>query len=190
MALRHYAGDFDCSDCRRKRLTAAYFSKSMANKKRSDPSAQLRCLDCVVKLAESERQAALRRSEISSSTPDSAGDNLTCSVCSEVLPQLSFSGSQRRKGVDARCMRCIAEGEEAERKKSEEDKAGALRAAQDGSTNLGPNASAMERLVAASTETAEEANFVTGLKPVKLGRRGRGGSWRSRGPGRGTTSKK
>jgi hypothetical protein len=52
--------------------------------------------------------------------------------------------------------------------------------------NADPKATLAERLAAASIEAAAEGELVTGLKPVKLGRRGRGGgTWRGRGRARG-----
>lgn len=184
MSLRSYAGDFECSVCSRKRLTAASFSKSMANKKRSNPGAPLKCLECVEKAAVAERNAALRRSENAASVAGEEEVILKCKVCEKDLPVTSFSASQRRKTDGARCTPCVTDSETLERQKNEETKAQSLKTAQESYEKLGANASAAERLLAAASETAEEAKFVTGLKPVKLGRRGRG-SWRSRGRGRG-----
>lgn len=188
MALRSYAGDFECSVCRQKRLTAASFSKSMANKKRANPGASLKCLECVEKAAVAERHAAQQRSENAASTAGEDEAVLKCKLCERDLPMSSFSASQRRKSDGARCTPCVSDTEKIERRKNEESKAQSLKNAQDSCEQLGANASAAERLLAAASETAEEANFVTGLKPVKLGRRGRGGSWRSRGRGRGSST--
>lgn len=188
MALRQYAGDFDCSECSQKRLTASSFSKSMVNKKRSDANALMRCLECVAKVAAAERQAALERSRNASAIPDDVDTPLECKACARELPHTSFSVSQRRKGDNGRCTSCIVEAEESEQLKILEGNVQALKAAQDRHVQLDSNASGTERLLAAASETAEEAKFVTGLNPVKLGRRGRGGSWRARGRGRGAAT--
>lgn len=188
MSLRQYAGDFDCSECRQKRLTAASFSKSMANKKRMNPDALLKCLECVAKAAAAERNAAQERSVKASAAAGEAEAIVNCVSCGSELPVSSFSASQRRKSDGARCMPCVSEAEEKEKQKNEAGKSESLKTAQESYEQLGANASASERLLAAARETAEEANFVTGLKPVKLGRRGRGGSWRSRGRGRGAST--
>lgn len=188
MSLRSYAGDFDCSVCRQKRLTAASFSKSMANKKRANPGAPLKCLECVEKAAVAERNAAQERSENAGAAAVEEEAVVKCKGCEKDLPMSSFSASQRRKTDGARCIPCVSDTEKRERQKVLESKAQSLETAQKSYEQLGANASAAERLLAAAAETAEEAKFVTGLKPVKLGRRGRGGSWRNRGRGRGSSS--
>lgn len=187
MSSRHYAGDFECVDCRRKRLTAASFSKTMANKKRSNPDAPLRCLECVAKRAEEERAAAVEKSlkaaSIQSSGEDGGqgdGELLECSACKQNLAVTSFSSKQRRKETGARCNTCIATSEATERSRVEKAKLEKLQEAQ-GEAAAAAGGTAISRVHAAANETAEEARFVTGLKPVKLGR-GRG-SWRARARG-------
>lgn len=191
MASRNWAGDFECCDCRRKRLTAASFSKSMANKRRADPYALIRCLECVAKRAQEERAAALAKSNAAANScdtnsPDSPADaqSLQCSACQRDLPLSSFSAKQRRKQAGARCSECVTTAEAEERIKNSQASVDALRNAQESSI-AAAGGSARDRLAAAANETAEEASFVTGLKPVKLGR-GRG-SWRSRARGRGAS---
>jgi hypothetical protein len=189
MSSRQYAGDFECADCRRKRLTAASFSKSMANKRRSNPAAPLRCLECVAKLAEEERLASLERSRAALAQTEGPDEvPVECSRCARALPPASFSAKQRRREAGARCSECIASAEAAERERTGQLGADALKAAQEASEALPPTASGMERLEAAAAETAQEATFVTGLQPVKLGGRGPVGSWRARGRGRGVSA--
>lgn len=174
MESRRYAGDFSCDDCRKKRLTAASFSMSMATKKRRHPSASLRCLDCVASLAASERAQACSASECDNASP------MTCSACEKSLPQSRFSGKQRRKDKP-RCADCVTKAEEKEALEIAKVKDKKLEDAREVVQHLPAGASAAERLKALAAETAAEAESVTGLKPVKClgGRRGRGG--RSRG---------
>lgn len=47
VAVETWAGDFDCSVCRRKRLPAVAFSGNMQQRKRKDPEAALKCKACV-----------------------------------------------------------------------------------------------------------------------------------------------
>ena len=57
VAVNNWAGDFDCSVCHRKRLTASEFSKKMQEKKRRGEGG-LKCKPCVEKAAQAERDAA------------------------------------------------------------------------------------------------------------------------------------
>lgn len=186
MASQNWAGDFDCGDCRQKRLTAASFSKSMANRKRADPSAPLRCLECVAKRAEEERAVAVAKSRATDISDDvdhsSSVEYLRCSACNRDLTPTAFSAKQRRKETGARCSECITKAEAAERAKLSQASKEELCTAQKASS-AAKGGSAVERLMASANETAVEASIVTGLKPVKLGR-GRG-SWRARARGRG-----
>ena len=73
VAVAGWAGDYDCSVCRRKRLTASEFSKKMQEKHRADPKAALKCKQCVDKAAQAERDASAAKAaaagSLSSPTP-------------------------------------------------------------------------------------------------------------------------
>jgi hypothetical protein len=181
-----YAGDFDCSVCRQKRLTAEFFSKSMQAKRRANPSAPLKCRECVATAAEAERAKAVAAA---ATIPDDAvkqfDEPITCSTCKLERQTACFTAKQRSKLLNARCADCITKAEEAERSSTENPAGDALRAAQAESERAVKSGSAADRLRAAAAEAAAEATMVTGLKPLKMGL-GRGGSRRGRGVGRGT----
>jgi len=63
-----WAGDFSCSECGRKRLIAADFSKSQVQKRQKDPEAKLKCKACVEKCASDERAAAAARQQAAAAT--------------------------------------------------------------------------------------------------------------------------
>jgi Stc1 domain len=188
-AVSQYAGDFECSLCRRKRLTAASFSKSMAAKYRADPSALIKCIDCVASQKEQEcRIAAEKAASLCTSSatgdqvvafPDQA-ESRECCACQRALPATSFSAKQRRKAVEeSRCTECVAAREAEDMRAGSIRKLQALQTAQEHAQdgNSGPNC---EKLHVLTAESAAEAEYVTGLKPIRIGR-GRGGSWRARG---------
>mgnify|MGYP001405179848 CR=1 FL=1 len=58
VAVNNWAGDFECSVCRRKRLTASEFSKKMQERYKKDGNGALKCKICVDKAAADERAAA------------------------------------------------------------------------------------------------------------------------------------
>ena len=51
VAVNNWAGDFECSVCRRKRLTASEFSKKMQERYKKDGNGALKCKVCVDKAA-------------------------------------------------------------------------------------------------------------------------------------------
>jgi hypothetical protein len=192
-----YAGDFECVVCRCKRLTAASFSKTMVEKRRKNPAALIKCVDCVMKLAADEARAAAVKAAAPCSDPTTETDTTIsdegvamkeCSSCHLSLSIASFSGKQRRKGDEvARCLTCVAAAESEELQAGRARKSQALHEAQE-RANLGESTSAIDRVRAAADECAAEAEFITGLKPILLGR-GRGKSWRGRGRAGSTASR-
>jgi hypothetical protein len=187
--VSQYAGDFGCGACHRKRLTAASFSKSMAAKYRADPSALIKCIDCVALQTEQECRIAAEKAA-SLCTPSTTGDQVVafpdqaesreCCACQCSLPPTSFSAKQRRKCVgESRCTECVAARE------AEDVRAGSIRRSQALQTAQGiaqdaNSGSQCQKLHVLTEESAAEAEYVTGLKPIRIGR-GRGGSWRARG---------
>ena len=53
-----WAGNFDCSECGRKRLTAQDFSKAQAEKFRKDEKFKMTCKNCVSAKQEKGRRSA------------------------------------------------------------------------------------------------------------------------------------
>jgi hypothetical protein len=176
-----WAGNYDCSICRRKRLTASAFSRKQLEKHKHDEAAALKCKDCVASEGEKERQQAAAAT-IGAQDPSSEGELFKCGVCSRKLHKSSFSKTQiQRSPEERKCVECTskleAEADLAARAKRTEK----LAKAQSETTFADEPRS---KLAALSAESAAEAELVTGLKPIRLGRRGRGrGSGRGRGRG-------
>ena len=187
-----WAGNFDCSECGRKRLTAQDFSKAQAEKFRKDEKFKMTCKNCVSAKQEKERaDAAARVADAGPKGTLAAGDDAehVCSSCNVPRPASAYTRNQILKGpTKQRCSECVAKAEaaataasgaggEAHQEKLKEARAAAAKAEASGS--------AAEKLKASSQVAALEAELVTGLKPIKLGStrgRGRGGgSWRGRG---------
>mmetsp|Transcript_25149 Transcript_25149/g.68164 ORF Transcript_25149/g.68164 Transcript_25149/m.68164 type:complete len:188 (+) Transcript_25149:57-620(+) len=177
---QQWAGNFDCSVCRRKRLVGAEFSKNALEKYRRDPTIQLKCKACVELAAKEERaQAAERQNQ---QPRGDEQEEYACSACSQTLPGVSFSRAQLSKGPDKRrCQECISTAEAAEMQASAEKYQERLREAKLAMQKAEATGTAAEKLATSSAYSAIEAEKVTGLKPIKLS----GGRGHGRGRGRG-----
>eukprot|EP00912_Choanoflagellata_sp_UC4_P001907 UC4_evm7s1221 len=175
-----WAGDFTCFECRRKRLTASAFSKSMVNKRLKNPDAKIKCKECVQKEAEAERAAAVARSASEVYSSD-IPEFYICTKCEKTLPTYNFSRGQlsKKKSGNQRCKNCIDKAQQKERDSAAQKSLERLEDARKISEATG-SSKTLDALAALSVETATEAELVTGLKPVTLGR-GRGRRGRGRG---------
>ena len=110
VAVNNWAGDFECSVCRRKRLTASEFSKKMQERYKKDGNGALKCKICVDKAAADERAAAAAKTK--AAAPSATTDTATCAACKENLPVSAFTKPQLKKGpAKQRCQPCIAKAE-------------------------------------------------------------------------------
>ena len=182
VAVQNWAGDFDCSVCRRKRLTASEFSKKMQEKKRAGKT-DLKCKQCVTAAEKVERAAAVAKTATSSTTASSAvatADSLPCGACGTARPESAYSKPQLKKGDKRRCGACIESADAADAASKDQKANATLKDAQRAAKLADATGSVVEKLRANAALAAAEAELVTGLKPICLGR-GRG---RSRGGGR------
>lgn len=205
-----WAGDFSCSECGRKRLTAAEFSKRSVQKRRANPEAAIKCKTCVAKGIAAEQEAASSKPATTTSTSGSGGGGggnsalaateYVCSACGKSLPAVEYSGSQlhvkKLAANKQRCRGCVADANAREAEEAQANRQAGLTAAREATRALPKSSSAGETLAALSRESAAEAQLVTGLSPIQLGSgrgrsrgrgrgRGAGGSWRARGRARG-----
>ena len=127
VSVNNWAGDFECSVCRGKRLTASEFSKKMQERYKKDGNGALKCKGCVDKAAADERAAAAAKTQTAGSTETAA-----CSSCKENLPASAFTKPQLKKGpAKQRCQPCILKAEQSEQTSSQDKKAAALQAARE-----------------------------------------------------------
>lgn len=170
VGVAKWAGDLECSVCRRKRLIANEFSKKMLEKRRAEPQAALKCKQCVEATAAAERGAA------SSGT----GEPQVCAACERTLAASEFTKPQLKKGPGKqRCTTCVeasVASQEATRQASKEAALAEAKRAVDAA------GSAAERLAASSKLAALEGELVTGVAPRRSSSsfKGRGGSALSR----------
>lgn len=194
-----WAGNFDCSVCRRKRLVGEEFSKKALEKYRKT-GGQLRCKQCMQQQEEKERQAAAAKrlasssggatnNETDSSSNGGVDETLQCKACQKELTAGQFNKNQWSKGAGkARCRECVEKALLDEKQQQASSQASKMQAAKDkvAQANASKNPAAILR--AESEMAALEAEIVTGLKPIRMNRgsggRGRGGG-RSSGRGRG-----
>lgn len=190
-----WAGDFNCVVCRQKRLTAASFSKRMVERHRRE-GAPLTCKVCVEAAAAAERTAAASKSAAAAGTSTAGpadgepASDPVCSACGTAKPASTFTRAQLQKGPSKqRCSECVAAAEAASSSEADVKWETRYKEAKEAARKADAVGSAAEKLKAHSTVAAIEAEKVTGLKPVILGRGGRGrGSWRGAARGRGLSS--
>ena len=143
----------------------------------------MKCKKCVAEAEEKERKAAASK-QLSAAVTD---ETRTCAKCSKKLGQDAFNKNQWNKGEGkARCRSCVEQSlaeEAAQQKQSKDDK---MQKAKEDVERAKASGSASAVLKAESVLSALEAEKVTGLKPVKMGR-GRG---RTSGRGRGRDSRR
>jgi len=184
-------------------LVAAEFSKKQLEKRAREPETPVKCKQCVEAVAAEERkQAAARQAEritatsaAGSSAPavdisDKGADALqVCTSCGRSLARDSFNRSQLVKGAGKqRCRECVEKAEQSSASASAVKQDAAIEDARKALQAAEVTGSAAQTLAASSKLAALEAEQVTGLKPVVLGKGGlgRGGGWRGRsGSGRG-----
>lgn len=171
VGVKNWAGDFDCSVCKRKRLIASEFSKKMQEKRRKDPSSKLKCKQCVESAEKAEREAAAAAAK---GGKDDEEEPQVCSSCRQSLPASKFTKPQLKKGPSKqRCSECVAAATEAENKKGALDKEAALEEAKKAAARAEASGTVAEKLATSAKLAALEGEMVTGLKPKKpLYRRG------------------
>ena len=150
----------------------------------------LKCKQCVQAVETAEREAAARRklseAAATAAAGNSGGDHtietLVCAKCQTSLSSDRYNKTQWNKGPgQSKCRPCVEASLVAEQAQQAQGKADKLAAAKE---RLAAATTMAERVTAESEVAALEAQKVTGLQPVRLGR-GRGGSGRGRGGGSG-----
>lgn len=184
-----WAGNFDCSVCRRKRLVGAEFSKKALEKYRKTGGA-LKCKTCTAAQEEKERLAAAAKKATASTTSDTISANandppVTCAKCKKSLPPTDFNRNQIAKKEKARCRKCVEEAIQLEESSIKSSKEAKLQEILKKIQEMEKKGDIAGRVRYESELSALEAEHVTGLKPVKMGNAGVRGSWRSRSKGGG-----
>jgi len=131
-----------------------------------------------------ERKAATDRANNAPGNSISTFPPISCASCKKSLPYSSFNKNQYNKGTSkGRCRACVEKSLEDEKQQTADKKSDKLKAAK---AKVDRAKTPMEKLKAESELSALEAEHVTGLKPMKMGRGGgRRGRFSSRGGGRG-----
>jgi hypothetical protein len=197
-----WAGNFDCTVCRRKRLMADEFSKSSLDKHRKTGQT-LQCKPCVAKQEQEKRMEAARNKNnknININNNDNDDDNnnekRTCAgLCNQLLSMDSYNRNQWSKPEGkSRCRSCVEKSIKEDENQQQNNKDGKIDDARKKleELKLSKTATAREIVAAESVVAAFEAEKVTGLKPIRMGGRGRGGGGgkisSGRGGGRGRTT--
>ena len=186
-----WAGNFDCSVCRRKRLMAEEFSKSSLEKHRKTGQA-MRCKQCTAKQEQQKRAAKANTSstnnnEDANDANDANETRMCAGPCQKVLKKDAYNRNQWSKPVGkSRCRECVEKAiqeESNQQKNSKDDKIESLRK-KIADLRLSKTSTPQQIVAAESELAAIEAEKVTGLKPIKLGGRG-GRARRNYGAGRG-----
>ena len=177
------AGDFMCSGCRRKRLTAQAFSKSQVKKALANHKAggelAARCLDCT-RASEPEpepEQGSAPSTPAPSTRGAAAAESLLCTACKADKPPSAFSRKMLTKpAATRRCSECVAQSQAKDGAKKQASRETAV------AGGVKPTSAKGAAFLAAMEESAAEAEVITGMS-VKRGR-GRAAGGRGRGRGR------
>lgn len=176
-----WAGQFDCTVCRRKRLMAAEFSKKALEKHRQQGT-PLKCKACVEASQKEEQAAAASKRQSDANDKEERA----CATCKKELPASEYNRNQWSKGEGkARCRSCVEQAVAAEAASSQQSKQAAITKAREDVARAKATGKSSEILRAESVLSALEAEQVTGLKPVRMSGRGGGGRGRGRFSGRG-----
>jgi hypothetical protein len=155
---------------------------------------KLKCKQCVQRAEEEERQqAASKRAAAAGhdqSTNNKIEEQRTCAGCHKLLDLDSFNRNQWNKGEGkSKCRPCVEQAVVLDAEQSKASKQAKLEAAREKVLQATGSGNAQAILKAESELSALEAEQVTGLKPVKMGRGGgrgrKGRSTTGRGGGRG-----
>ncbi|GMI12720.1 hypothetical protein TrVE_jg1673 [Triparma verrucosa] len=150
---------------------------------------EITCKACVAKREEEQISKSLEQTKVSDGSADSADGELhECAACKKNLAAALFNKNQlRNKGPGKqRCIECVKSAVNAENaalavKKDEE-----MVKLREETKKAGKGGG--KSLAAACREAAGEGERVTGLKPIVLGRGGRGKWRRGGGAGRGVSA--
>jgi hypothetical protein len=103
VSVSTWAGDFDCSSCRRKRLPASAFSNAQCVKRQKNLDAALTCNECVEQRVARERPAAAAKAASATTAVGEGGSGgvFECAACKQSLPAAAFSRAQINNKVGA-----------------------------------------------------------------------------------------
>lgn len=145
---------------------------------------------CVAKDEQEERKAAAAASKRQPANNAQANINdettrKSCAACHKTLACDAFNRNQWNKGEGkARCRSCVEASLAQEATKQQQSKDEAIRQAREEVERAKASGKAQDILKAESALSALEAEKVTGLKPIKMGRgKGRGAGGGGRGGG-------
>ena len=191
-------GQFDCSGpCKRARLPAVEFSNAQLKKIRAHPETKIVCAKCIQQQQQQRVKNDLEASEVLQLSKDvdetltidgkrdDDGGLFECSVCKQHKAASDFARSQlRNKGPGKqKCTKCASEADAKANPKKADVKT-LLEEAREASRKA-ELTNAPDKLKIFAREAALEAEAVTGLKPKRIGGRGRGrGRGRETGRGR------
>lgn len=161
-----WAGSFNCDFCSKKRLSADNFSnKALENHRKSNKP--LKCKECIEAAQKAEQSQAAAKTASKSSD-----ETAMCSACQRDLSVGAFNKTQLRKGEDQRrCRECILKAEEDERETVVAAKASRKKYLEEQLEKAEKSGNASEKCKFAAALSAFEAELVTGLKPVLLGKK-------------------
>ena len=92
---RRSAGDFQCLECRKKRLPANRFSKTQVKAALKHEEKGAICLECMQKREEKEKAEREAAKAATGATDGEEVEKLTCSICNELVPITQFSKKAR-----------------------------------------------------------------------------------------------
>ena len=143
----------------------------------------LKCKQCTSTQEASERLAAA--SKAASNNIKASEDPITCTSCKQSLPIANFNKSQLSKRDNVRCRICVEKSIQDEEQSRKASKQSEIEEVKQKIREADAKGNVKEKMKYESQLSALEAEHVTGLKPVVMGRgRGRSSLRGGRGKGR------
>ena len=179
---RRSAGDFQCLECRKKRLPANRFSKTQVKAALKHEEKGAICLECMKKREEKEKAEREAASVATEMTGEEEVERLTCSICNELVPITQFSKSQSnhiKHGCPGKCKPCIEKKEEEEMTKISNKKLNEHSAMKKRFSKTRGKKKVAGALAMACMEAALEGEQITGIKAERSDRGGKR-SWRDK----------
>ncbi len=164
--------------------------KSLEKYRKSNFTHPLKCKQCVSEQESKERALAASKASASNASEKNSNEEIsspiTCNTCNKSLEPSFYNRNQLSKGEGkARCRSCVDEAIAKESLNSKEQKEEKLVKAREKVRLSHERGNVVEKVKAEAELSALEAEIVTGLKPVVLGRGRSGRFTRARGNNRG-----
>lgn len=158
-------------------MATEFSNKALERYRKNNNIGPLKCKNCVSQAERNEREAAAakRQQTQTQETTLSNDERRTCPSCLNELAQSEYNRNQWSKGKGkSRCRSCVEQALKDDAAQQSKIMQEQLARAKEDMEKANASGNALQVLKAESVLAALEAEKVTGLKPIKMARGGRG----------------